>query len=49
MKNWCQISWRILVYFLQRHELNKPAMGDLTLSGTEEDGANSSHVLTSGL
>lgn len=43
MKDSYQISWRILVYLLQRCELNKPGLGSLTLSstGTDGDGANS--------
>lgn len=51
MKDCYQISWRILVYLLQRYELNKPSMGGFTLSstGTDGDGADSSHILTFGL
>lgn len=51
MKDCYWISCTILVYLFQRRELNKPAKRGLTLSstGTDGDGADSSHVLTSGL
>lgn len=47
MKDCYWISWMGLVYLFQRHELNKPAIRGLTLSstGTDGDGADSSHVL----